>query len=217
MTQPPKVIDFPVYLSVRNSPIAWAWLIQISDQRKNSVTNFLAHAAETVLRFERLGLKFSPEQFHLQNDLFVDPYDEPRIKSIKKHYVITVMQSYYPLLFEYLQDASKEHWARMFLPLVEVYLVAFWGQATGKSEIIRETHEQSKTNYKAPTVQDAPSSQTETPARASAENEASQEIGKMACPDDDKQDTRDQASGSQAQAKAMLSNPQGGSNLDSWV
>lgn len=128
-----NTVECSVYISCYSSPIVWSWMVQLGDTRKNSLTSFLNQAAETVLRFEKLGIVLSVDEFEVDTDLFANPFEDPRLRSIKQNYRVIVMRNYYPLLFDFLSDVPRADRGRIILPLIETYLVSFWGQVIGKT------------------------------------------------------------------------------------
>lgn len=212
----PSTIDFRIYIAYRTTPIAWAWLLQMSESRKNSITSFMAHAAESVLRFERLGLTFSPDQFELQTELFADASADPRLMSNKMNYNITVPESSFPLLFDYLRETDKDHWPRRFIPLLEVYLIAFWGQVTrqskprvygGSTPAVPNTMASEGGASEAAKSSPAAASPAPAPDHTSISDDQAQAVQ----PDSPVDDSEDK----DKKAREIFGNPKG-SNLDQW-
>lgn len=214
MQKPQQPIEFKTYVSIYSSPIVWAWLAQIASPKKNSIVSLLTQGAETVLRMERLGIKFKTEDFNIDSSLFADPYDDPRIKSVRRYYSVNVTPEYFPLLYDYLSTAPQEHRSKLLLPLVEVFLVGFWGQAIGKAKRIdspKLAHEQgSGVTSEASSAAGGVPTHAETSTPPAVPNEQMSDL-------DHNPGASNIDTSSTQQAAAMLSNQGAGSNLDSWA
>lgn len=206
-----NTVNCSVYISCYSSPIVWSWMVQLGDARKNSVTSFLNQAAETVLRFENLGIVMGVDEFEIDKDLFANPFEDPRLRSIKQNYRIIVMRNYYPLLYAFLSDVPRADRGKIIIPLIETYLVSFWGQAIGKTH--RKSAVVSDRNYKKIATEMAEKLPKEPVSTQPEEKADVQDTPKATTPKSTEVPKIDSDSST---AEGLLGGSADGSNLDDW-